>query len=394
MYDRFLQDLSDPDPTKRRDAIFALARAGDPRAIDPLNRMQSIESDLSLRQLAQKAVNHLQKQQWDQAMAQAIAEGTIAAPPVPAPEAPKGAVDLQKKLGRTHLDQAAGFRILGQNDKAIHSLAQAIATDPDLKNDRPVRDLVSALFDKPPAEAMLLLDQYITDQKVRPDTTSIRIELPWGRLSILVAETIVIFMLIMGIVYYGRGSVFAPFVALTNIVLSNTNLTQAQVQAADTLYQKTRDSYQHTLQPDKNLILKIVALSAFATFSIVGGNAVIYVVAVVFGGSAAPLLFIARLTRVSIVMVTSILVAAVGLADITRRFFAGASYAKLSDADSHQMLIFMVVAAVALLGSGMVQAYLTSRDNHLTGIRSSMVTLTGNLLFLVFSSLVFRFVLG
>src|SRR5262245_1583103 len=71
MIEQTIKNLRSPDPTLRRDAIFALARTGDPRALPVLKKVMEIETDPALKSLAEKAHTHIQKQEWQRAEAAA-----------------------------------------------------------------------------------------------------------------------------------------------------------------------------------------------------------------------------------------------------------------------------------------------------------------------------------
>lgn len=55
--------LKDQDPQRRRQAIIAAGRSGDPAYIKPLQNLGYTDSDPELRELANKAIQHLRKQQ-------------------------------------------------------------------------------------------------------------------------------------------------------------------------------------------------------------------------------------------------------------------------------------------------------------------------------------------
>src|SRR5579859_2253289 len=59
MFDSYIRQLNDADPTIRRQAIVALANLGDPRALPALATIYRNDPELTLRDLALKAGQHI-----------------------------------------------------------------------------------------------------------------------------------------------------------------------------------------------------------------------------------------------------------------------------------------------------------------------------------------------
>jgi hypothetical protein len=62
MDQQLLTQLQSTDPAERREAILALARSGDSRALKILKHVYENDSNLALRELAKKAAQHLWRQ--------------------------------------------------------------------------------------------------------------------------------------------------------------------------------------------------------------------------------------------------------------------------------------------------------------------------------------------
>jgi len=84
MFENYIQQLKDRNAAVRRDAIIALGKLADPRALSYLGQIYKNDPDPALRELAAKAGRHIQKLRQQ---AQATSSGP-AAPSAPAVEPP------------------------------------------------------------------------------------------------------------------------------------------------------------------------------------------------------------------------------------------------------------------------------------------------------------------
>ncbi len=216
MIDTYIQQLASADAGKRREAIIALGKAGDPRALPPLLNIYKTDPDPALRELALKAGRHIKQLQSAQQSAPAQPATQVpptsrpastsavrqAAPPrdlleeepvfealpvtpksslpatLPAAqtytpafieEAPpsivepvkrKIASENDKRLAQGKLDAAIGFRMQGNTEKALAELIAALHVDPDIATQPLAINLAAELTGiKPPNEAMASIVQ-------------------------------------------------------------------------------------------------------------------------------------------------------------------------------------------------------------------------------------------
>jgi hypothetical protein len=149
MIEQHIQQLMDDDPAKRRAAIIALGRTGDPQALGPLADAANSDPDPELRDLAIKAQRYIHKKQTESVTATSGATITalIAQPTagsdgtapeeivVTPPPLRKELTYRERQLAKGYLDQAIGFRISGEPDKALDALVAAVRTNPELADD-------------------------------------------------------------------------------------------------------------------------------------------------------------------------------------------------------------------------------------------------------------------
>jgi hypothetical protein len=149
MIEQHIQQLMDDDPAKRRAAIIALGRTGDPQVLDALADTANSDPDPELRDLAMKAQRYIHKKQTESVTATSgstitalIAQPTagsdgaspeeiVVTPPPPRKEL----TYRERQLAKGYLDQAIGFRISGEPDKALDALVAAVRTNPELAED-------------------------------------------------------------------------------------------------------------------------------------------------------------------------------------------------------------------------------------------------------------------
>lgn len=195
MIDQYLRQLNSNDPAERREAIIALGKSRDERALRPLSNVIKTDPDDSLRALALKAGRHIRgldtritlpapgeqpasprsRKPSNSANLVFTELPDIDAPAIqPLPgtltpafsEVPSGAIEKprrvpsaqDKKLAKGKLDQAIGYKMQGSNEKARASLLEALRRDPDLASDVVALNLAANVGDiKTPQEAMDVL---------------------------------------------------------------------------------------------------------------------------------------------------------------------------------------------------------------------------------------------
>jgi hypothetical protein len=206
MFERHIQQLQDPNSAKRREAIIALGKLGDTRAIKPLASLYKSESDPALRDLVAKAGKHLQALE-KQKMAAPPPAAPPVAPPVsapppavietydlyedlptddmiytsidepelepapppkpvvpgfaPKPSAPESSPvmagpvsESKRKQARTKLANAFRYKTVQDDDNAIIELGRALELDPELALDGSAKNLATALVGGSSAEAI------------------------------------------------------------------------------------------------------------------------------------------------------------------------------------------------------------------------------------------------
>ncbi|NDJ60343.1 MAG: HEAT repeat domain-containing protein [Chloroflexi bacterium] len=202
MIDQWIAQLSDTDPTVRRQAIIHLGRSGDPAAMPSLARIFRTDPDPELRELARRAGVHIRRTTQG---APATAAPEPEAPPEPAradgpsllreieqapadeprrspireltaedlaaePEPdrrgiPQRGVEYNvpkadSERARRLVDQALSMNLAGENDKAVNVLAQALVADPNLINDGYFTSVLDAVTERSGDEAIhFLLDK-------------------------------------------------------------------------------------------------------------------------------------------------------------------------------------------------------------------------------------------
>jgi hypothetical protein len=206
MIDQYIRQLSSNDPVERRAAIIALGKSRDERALRPLSNVIKTDPDESLRALALKAGRHIKgldtritlpapgEQPAPSDTAQKSSSptnlvftelpdidapliqplpGTLTPafnelPPTPV-EKPRRVPSAQdKKLAKGKLDQAIGYKMQGNNEKARASLIEALRRDPDLATDVVALNLAANVGDiKTPQEAMTALVKEAESQPLR-----------------------------------------------------------------------------------------------------------------------------------------------------------------------------------------------------------------------------------
>lgn len=146
---KLLKQLKHKDPKERRRAIVALADCRDKAGIKPLEEAANNDDEPKLREIAARAAKHLKEQ---------IAKPVL---PVEKPDdaAYKGEAvvrvsEKQAARAREYLDEAMSMVVAKDNAKAARALANAIQTDPAIKNDQYFLSMVSSLFNTSNEEAI------------------------------------------------------------------------------------------------------------------------------------------------------------------------------------------------------------------------------------------------
>lgn len=137
----YLKDLRHPRSQQRRQAIIHLAQAGSLSAIPALQTLQAKDPDPALRQLAQRAIAHLQKQASDSESAEAALR------PGSHPEA------------EAALLRAEALFTAGDWYDALALVRHALTLAPSLARDPQLQDLVERISGRPGQPTLALLQE-------------------------------------------------------------------------------------------------------------------------------------------------------------------------------------------------------------------------------------------
>ena len=226
MADPYVDRYRSGTPEQRRAAIVKLGKAGDPGAISVLQQIISGEPDPALQKLATQAISHLQKTAADSSADQNEQVATVPpAGPAPLPESaltidpaagimagstpvPPPAMPMQptiarvvslqqKKLAKAKLDQVITQQMVGQNQAALETLAEAARLDPDVLNTTIGANLVATLTGLPRDQAIaaVLARNETISAKKAPNTPVLKFE--GGELFDTVLEAVVLMVLII-----------------------------------------------------------------------------------------------------------------------------------------------------------------------------------------------------
>ncbi len=167
--DKYLFQLKSLDPAVRREAITALGKAGEARALQPLEQLSTSDPDPDVRSLAVEVCRELEDLQWKQ-----FAEPAASAPEKPAPpsltvQQPYVQVSSYKRrLAKGYLSHAFTFHSAGDEVNALAHLANTLKSDPNIANDKVARNLAANLMNQPeyPEQAMAMVLQLIKENKI------------------------------------------------------------------------------------------------------------------------------------------------------------------------------------------------------------------------------------
>ncbi len=165
------QQLQNSDPAQRRQAIIALANSGDPRALNALQKVSTSDSEPALRQLAERAVRHIESKQAQAAAPSAPADPN---PPQLSPSdssPPPGTASNWSQqieqlnaastnniaLARGQVNNAFGSYASGDKAGGRVYLARALALNPAQADNPEVRELAEKLTELPADDAIKLL---------------------------------------------------------------------------------------------------------------------------------------------------------------------------------------------------------------------------------------------
>ena len=177
---QYLARFRSATPEQRRDAIIKLGKSGDTRAILLLQQIASVEPVPELRNLTQKAIQHLQS------LSQSAQSGTSYNTP-PSDSSPSSALSVepaataieparpvsarQSQIAKSRLDYALSLHMSGQNDKALSVLAEAANADPAILGTQMGRNLAMALTDEPSDRAIEIVNAKRRDPKTAGQAT-------------------------------------------------------------------------------------------------------------------------------------------------------------------------------------------------------------------------------
>jgi hypothetical protein len=144
MIEPWVQQLQNPDPQQRRQAIIALANTRDPAALPPLAAVYRGDPDPELRELALKAGRYI-RQESDQVGSAPIASTG------------PGVSKRDAELAQFYLDAATNYQTLGDRGRAIEHLGKALSLNPARVHETFVTNLILLTTGMPVDQAMPML---------------------------------------------------------------------------------------------------------------------------------------------------------------------------------------------------------------------------------------------
>ncbi|MCC7447406.1 MAG: HEAT repeat domain-containing protein [Anaerolineae bacterium] len=344
MIDTTIQQLSSTDAGKRREAIIALGRAGDPRALPALLNIYKTDPDPALRELALKAGRHIKQVQSAAAPAAAkvpaapksasapavrqvapprdlldeepVFEALPAAaytppPPIappfvedkpaePPPEKPrKIASENEKRLAQGKLDSAIGFRMQGNTEKALAELTAAVRADPDIAQQAVAINLAAELTGiKPPTDAIESIIQQAEAVPVRRNMQNL-VAASSGALSDPAMIGLVLDVLILTVITLLMMLVVAAGV-------SNYVDERMTTQPSTSMMPLTNPFRGATVIA---IIVGLGVASIFFTLSSLFRNGITYIVGTFMGGAGELFKFLSATTRFQSIITVPITIA-------------------------------------------------------------------------------------
>lgn len=144
--------LKHADAAKRKAAIQALARSKDPEAIPYLERVVDDDDDASIRDLADKAITYIQRNnidnseppQMEHKPASVVSSGSILDQYTDEPQSGFTRVSpADEERARRLLGSALDFNMRDQNAKAVKAVVEAFKINPNLKDDAYARGVAA-----------------------------------------------------------------------------------------------------------------------------------------------------------------------------------------------------------------------------------------------------------
>jgi|GEM_PF-2576493 len=215
---KLLKQIKHNDPKERRKAIVALADQRDLAAVKPLEDAAKGDAEPKLRELADRAAQHLRAQ-----IEKASARAASPAAGYKGEEPTIRISEKQMARAREYLDEAMSMVVAKDNGKATKALAKALQTDPSLRADQYFLSLASSLFNTSNEEAIKKLmsgeerGQFIKAQeqgkvqKRKNEHQSKAREIGWSS----AAFDLIIYAVVVGIITFLAPIVVAQLLART-----------------------------------------------------------------------------------------------------------------------------------------------------------------------------------
>ncbi len=277
MIDQWLTQLQHSDPAKRREAILALGKLADVRALPHLAQLYKTESDPTLRELAAKAGKHIQQSAaqrkrrtdelphvppfvLDDSLLTTPPDPTPPAPAAPPPYTPPSADDLpdpdefdrltpaaaapkpaaqaesapppvkpiserDRQRAKSLLQSAYNYQTSGDSANALVTLAKALRLDPDLALQSSAIGLASALVGGSGKESIALVLQRAERDDLKQSKAPV---VDSDLIDALIAAAV----LFVVIVFFSIALVYGivVFVFQTNAALLSTTISAADLQ--------------------------------------------------------------------------------------------------------------------------------------------------------------------
>lgn len=221
--DQYFQRYHAGTTEQRRGAIIKLGKSSDARALPLLEQIADSDADAALRDLAVKAIRHIEAQSVPPAnrnadpyeppialSVQGVASTADVVPAIAPSIMPVAVSEQKRKLARSQLDHALSLQMSGQNDKAQAMLAEAARTDPGLLSDPFAMNLAMSLTGESIDQAVATIRAQSADANTTRSVTAIPIGLAEVIETLLELVVLCIVVTVfVGAFYYGRSRLFS-----------------------------------------------------------------------------------------------------------------------------------------------------------------------------------------
>lgn len=315
MFDQYLAQLSSPDVAQRREAIIALGKSGDTRALTPLANIYKSDPDPALRELALKAGRYLKGATTSVpavaatssavAVTNSAATAIVPAPEIAKPEPkPRELTYADRQKAKNRLDTAIGLVAQANNERALVELVDAIRINPELAKDTVALNLASTVTGiLSTSEAMESIvrqaQEPVKKKPISRDTGTQNTGTVEGQ-----DNTIIIFLIAMLVIFILSAA--STVLVRAGLVNSLTILSQAVRYTPKQLSQIQLATNQlRAMAPGALFVGTVVEVIVLAI-----NFGILYGIGSLMGGTGSIVPFFSRLLRVQIVMTIVVMIEA------------------------------------------------------------------------------------